>query len=151
MNDGSGRVLVVGVGHRDRGDDGAGPAVAARLAALAPWGVDAVAWEGDPIALLDRWAGYARVVVVDATRSGAAAGTVRDLDEHGPFRVDRATSSHGFGLAETIALGRVLGRLPGAFDLIGIEGGGFVVGAPLTPAVADAVEAVVVRLTREFA
>ena len=69
--------------------------------------------EGEPIDLLDRWEGAGEVIVVDAVRSGAPAGTVHRLDRAG--RADPAAlrgSTHAFGLAETIELARALDRLP---------------------------------------
>ena len=151
MSDAAARVLVVGVGHRDRGDDGAGPALADGVAALAPPGVDTLVTEGDLVGLLDAWAGCTRVVVVDATASGAPTGTVRELDPAGPFRHATATSSHGFGLAETLALARALGRLPPEVRLLGIEGACYDVGAPLSEAVAAAAQSLALRLALEEA
>ncbi len=151
MNDAAARVLVVGVGHRDRGDDGAGPALADGVAALAPPGVDTLVTEGNLLGLLDAWAGRPRVVVVDATASGSAPGTVRELPPEGPFRHVAATSSHGFGLAETLALARALDRLPPDLRLFGIEGAGYEPGAPLSPPVAAAVAALAERLAHELA
>lgn len=150
MNAASARVLVVGVGHRDRGDDGAGPALADRLAALAPLGVDTLVTEGDLVGLLDAWAGRNRVVVVDATASGVPVGTVRELDPAGPFRHAAATSSHGFGLGETLALARALGRLPPEVRLFGIEGACYEPGAALSEPVAAAVGVLAARLAREL-
>ncbi len=150
MTDAAARVLVVGVGHRDRGDDGAGPALADAVAALAPPGVDAFVTEGNLVGLLDVWAGRTRVVVVDATASGALPGTVRELDPAGPFRHTAATSSHGFGLAETLALARALGRLPPEVRLFGIEGACYDIGAPLSDPVAAAVRGLAERLARDL-
>jgi hypothetical protein len=74
-------VAVVGVGSPDRGDDGAGPAVARRVerAVGGTAGVTIVAGT-DPLHLLDAVAGVAEVHVVDACRSGAPPGTVHRLD-----------------------------------------------------------------------
>jgi hydrogenase maturation protease len=44
------------------------------------------------------------------------------------------------GAAEAIELARTLGRLPRRLVVYGIEGASFHPGAPLTPAVADAVK-----------
>lgn len=46
---------------------------------------------------------------------------------------------YAFGLAAAVQLGRALHRLPGRLLLVGVEGSSFAPGAPLSPAVADAV------------
>jgi cystathionine beta-lyase/cystathionine gamma-synthase len=66
------RTLVVGVGDWERGDEAAPLEVARRIADVAPDGVTAIAWEGSPLDLVDRWAGYDRVVIV--CTSGAHLG-----------------------------------------------------------------------------
>ena len=133
-------VLVVGLGNAWRGDDGAGPAVARSL------GDDprVLVHEGEPIGLLDAWAGAAEVVVVDAVASGAPAGTVHRLDAAAaplPARFARG-STHAFGLAETIELARMLGRLPPRVTVYGIEGLDFRAGDQLSAPVRAAVDAI---------
>jgi hydrogenase maturation protease len=145
------RVLVVGVGNRARGDDGAGPEVALLLAALAPPGVDVLPWEGDLLGLLDRWSGYEHVVVVDATLSDLPAGSVCRLHAGTRCRSSVATSSHGLGVPELVALAQALGRSPPRLELIGIEGAGFEPLTALSPAVATATRALARRLARELA
>ncbi|MGE5476242.1 MAG: hydrogenase maturation protease [Bacteroidales bacterium] len=138
-------VLVLGIGHPFRGDDGIGPLLAERIAALALPGVTALAHHGEGSDLMERWAGFDRVVVVDATRSDAAAGTIRRWDavaEKLPASLF-PKSSHLFGLAEAVEMARLLGRLPPILTVIGVEGRGFSAGAALSPEVAAAVEPVV--------
>ncbi len=133
--------LVVGVGQSDRGDDAAGPRVAALLAAAPPAGVDVVTLP-NPVRLADAWEGYERVVVVDAVRSGRPPGevTVRRLTSDGPLPArSGAGGTHGFGVAEAVELARVLGRLPSHLVLVGIEAAGFRTGAALSGPVAAAV------------
>jgi hydrogenase maturation protease len=135
-----GAPLVIGIGNPDRGDDGAGRAVAARLEAR---GFSVIACGGDATTLLDLFDGAGAVVIVDAAVSGAAPGTIVRLDlaagEDPPRRA--GTSTHGFGLAEAIALARSFGTLPARCRLFAIEAAGFEHGAGLSPAVADAVAA----------
>ncbi len=133
-------MLVIGIGNPDRGDDGAGCLVA-RLVG----GVDAGT---DPLALLELWRGADDVVVVDAMVSGAEPGTVRWVDpatEPLPTGLG-ATSTHALGLADVVALARSLGRLPGRLRVVGIEAADCRAGAPLTPAVAAAVDSVAAEL-----
>jgi hydrogenase maturation protease len=61
--------VVIGVGNEFRRDDGAGPAVIARLRGLVPPGVDLVVTDGEPTRLIEAWTGAALAVVVDAVRA----------------------------------------------------------------------------------
>jgi hydrogenase maturation protease len=144
-------VIVIGVGNAWRGDDAAGLAVARRLRVLAPPGVDVREHEGEASGLVEAWAGADSVVVVDASASGAAAGTVRRFDAAAaPLPASALRSStHAFGVPEAIELARALGRLPARLDVYAVEGERFEAGAALTPAVADAVEALACALSRK--
>ena len=53
-----------------------------------------------------------------------------------------SSSSHGLGLADAVALGKALGRLPNHLVVIGVEGATFE-GVGLSPQVSDAVDAAV--------
>jgi len=125
---------VVGFGNRWRHDDGVGLWMARRLRDA---GIVALEHEGDGAGLMDLWQGAASVVLIDATRSGFPAGTVRRFDAvaapvpSGCF----FCSSHQFGLAEAVETARVLGRLPERLEVIGIEGADFTPGEGLTAAV----------------
>lgn len=140
--------LVVGLGSRDRGDDGIGPAVAEAVATLALPGVHVVEQE-DPTALLDLVAEHDVAVVVDAVRSGSPPGTVRAWDVGAaPAPADGWTATgrggtHAFGLATAVELGRALHRLPPRMVVVGVDGADFDIGAPLSAAVAAAVPAAV--------
>lgn len=140
--------LVLGVGHPFRGDDGLGPLVAERLAMLALPDVTALAHHGEGSDLMARWAGYDRVVVVDATRSDAAPGTVRRWDavvEPLPAALF-PKSSHLFGLAEAVEMARLLGRLPPSLVVIGVEGKDFAAGPALSPEVAAVMDRVMAEV-----
>jgi hydrogenase maturation protease len=154
VEEGAGGTLVVGVGSDDRGDDGVGPLVARLLAcALAadpPEGLAVVPWTGDPLGLLEVWDGCDRLILIDAVVSGVAPGATRRFGPDAPFRTDPGGSTHGFGLATTLALAQALGRAPACVEVWGIEGAAFEAGAPLTPAVALAALALVERLDREL-
>jgi hydrogenase maturation protease len=136
--------LVVGIGNPGRGDDGAGPAVADRVAALALPGVRVIR-VAEPARLLEDWQGEEDVVVVDAVRTSAEAVTVFEVDGRS-LPGGGAVSSHGMGLAEVVELARALGRLPGRLRVIGVPGHRFGHGEPLSSraavAVGEAVRAV---------
>jgi len=141
--------LVIGVGNRDRGDDGVGPIAADRLVAR---GIAAVEHSHDGAALIDLWAGCGKVVLVDAMRSGARPGTIRRFDVSrerlpiGAFGV----SSHLFGPVEAMETARALGRLPPSLVVFGIEGGSYGFGDPLSPPVHDALQDLVDRVVEEL-
>jgi hydrogenase maturation protease len=132
-----------------RGDDAAGLEVARRLPALP--GALVEAFDGEPIDLVGRFHGFAAAVLIDAVRGGGPAGTVHRFDASHvalPVLFGRSTS-HAIGLGETIELGRALGRLPRRVIVFGVSGAEFAAGASLHPAVADAVERVVVDVASE--
>src|SRR6478609_604315 len=97
------RPRVIGVGNAWRRDDGTGPAVAAALGGIST---------DDPSHLLDLWYGARRVIVVDAARSGAPAGTIHRFDAAEPLPAGLGHSTHAFGVADAVELARALGRLP---------------------------------------
>ena len=141
---------MIGVGNAFRGDDAVGLAVARRVRAEAP-GLEVHVCEQEPIRLLDAWADADLVLLVDAVSSGAQPGTVHRLDATAapvPAAVFRG-STHAFGVAEVVELGRALGRLPGRLLVYGVEGRAFEAGDTLTPAVARAVEPLVEELLEE--
>jgi hydrogenase maturation protease len=131
-------VRIIGVGSRF-GDDRAGLEMAARLAAAPPRGCEVVATERPGAELIELFAGAGAVILLDAVRSGSAAGTVHDLaleDLPQPFR---SMSSHGIGITDALALAQVLGRRPRG-RLIGVEAapGNGAMDQPLSAAVAAA-------------
>ncbi len=145
--------LLIGLGNPDRGDDAVGLHVARRLAARGRPGVAVTEADGDALALLDRWADAARVVVVDAAEPAGQPGRVHRLDPlSGPLpRELRLGSTHGFGLAEAVELARTLGRLPARITIFAIEAAQFEPGAALSAPVAAAVAAATARVVAELA
>ncbi|MFD9123349.1 hydrogenase maturation protease [Kitasatospora sp. NPDC059571] len=141
----TGRIVVIGVGNAFRRDDGAGPAAIEMLRARgAPTAVLAVS-DGDPGRLLELWCPADTVVVAEAVRSGPGRpGRLHTV------RADRAArlatgsaSTHGLGLAETVALAGALGRLPRALVVHAVEGADFTVGIGLSAPVRDALPSLV--------
>jgi hydrogenase maturation protease len=137
--------LVVCVGAHLRGDDTVGLAVGDQLR-RAGGSLRVHEVTGDLTGLLDLWDGAAEVWLVDAVSSGRPAGTVVEVDLLAPgappLEAAALRSSHALGVAEVLALGRELGRLPGRLLAIGIEGADFGLGRPLSPPVARAAGAV---------
>lgn len=144
-------VLLVGIGNEWRGDDGVGPWIVDRLRDLALPGVRTLRAAADGLALLDAWRDAGRVYVFDALRDAAEVGEVLRVDA---LRESLPTasnySSHAFGLAEAIELGRTLGQLPAGLIVIGIEGRCFDLGRGLSADIEIAAQKVVDDLVREL-
>lgn len=149
--DGGGRALVIGVGNDFRSDDRVGLIVARALRARAGTGCAVVEHDGETAGLLETWRGAETVVLVDALVSGAAAGTIHRFDAH-TLTLPRglSCSTHGLGIAEAVALGRAMGRLPRRLVIYGIEGRDFEAGRALSPEVERAVPGVVRRVLEEL-
>lgn len=141
--------LIIGVGNDYYGDDGAGLAVVRSLKArkdMPP--ARYLECHGDCTMLLDAWQGADRVILIDAVLSSADPGTF--------YRIDALTqpvpitctffSTHAFGLAETLALARVLDRLPASLLVYGIVGARFTAGQGLSRSVQEAREKVIEQI-----
>ncbi len=146
------RSLVVCVGNRLIGDDAAGPVVFDALSESSlPDSVRLCLRETRGIQLLDELAAEDRLIVVDAVRLGAAAGTVHrlNLEElHAAARMP--VTSHDIALADALDVGARIypERMPREVLFLGIEGESFsVLGAPLSPAVEKAIPTVVADVT----
>jgi hydrogenase maturation protease len=133
--------VVIGAGNPMRSDDGAGPAV---VEALRAEGIEAIALDGEPTRLLDAWDGVDLAVVVDAA-VGIEPGRVCSIElvRDGtvvarPGRPGGAGGTHGAGVAEAVALGEVLDRLPGRLVVCTVGAADVGHGADLSPAVAAA-------------
>ncbi|MEV8438719.1 hydrogenase maturation protease [Actinosynnema sp. NPDC051121] len=138
-------VVVVGVGNEFRRDDGVGPAVAREVSRL---GVPAQITDGDPVRLMEAWAGADLVVVVDAVRCvPSRPGRVHRMSFVGLG--DPATSSHGFGVPEAVELAQVLDRLPRRLVVFAVEVAEVGFGPGLSAPVAAAVPALVRDVVRE--
>jgi len=143
--------LLIGVGTEHRHDDSCGLEVARRLRARSHGRFRVVEAIGESTALLDLWEGEARVVVVDAARSGALAGTHRAVEVVADVASPSASiSTHGFSIAEAIALGRVLGRMPARLTLHTLEAADVSMGDGLSAPVAAAADRLVDLLEHEL-
>ncbi len=135
-----GTIKVIGIGQSLRGDDAAG------LAASRLWqqtyqvrnvrpNVQLELTELPGIGLLSLLEGARVAILVDAVRSGARVGTIYELIENQlEAFTNEAGSAHGWGVAETLSLGRKLmpSTLPDKLILIGIEAGQLNLGETLS-------------------
>lgn len=149
------KIIVLGLGQSLRGDDAVGleavrvwrekfPETAARVR------VEIAELPG--LGLLDLLEGMEAAILVDAVQSAAPAGTLIRL---GPEELAAFTpgsgSAHGWGVAETLHLGRALHPWLEAVrvTLIGITGGDFSPGAGLSAPVRAALGQAAEMIERE--
>jgi hydrogenase maturation protease len=133
---------VACIGNPNRGDDGIGPLVAAKLEGRLPRHASLIVRHGDMFALAEDFAGCGALVCVDAAAPMSSPGQIHRIDlttEELPRELLSA-STHGFGLADVIALARALGRAPQIVIIYAVEGTCFDAGAALTHAVAAAAD-----------
>lgn len=135
------RIIIIGCGNLNRGDDAAGVLVARRLRTL---GIEAEEQSGESVSLMDSWQGFETVIVVDALCSDHAPGEAKIWDASASPLPKAALqcSTHAFGLYEAVELARTLDRLPHKLLIYGIEGKQFAPGAPPSAEVEKAVESV---------
>ena len=140
------KVTVIGIGQTLRGDDAAG------IEAVKEWerGYSKTASRSDiavqhaelpGLALLDMLEGFDAAIIVDAVQSTAAAGTILRLGAEQLSAFDTAArSAHGWGVAETLQLGKQLGTLKPELRirLVGIAVGQMETGQPMSDAVTNA-------------
>jgi hydrogenase maturation protease len=141
-----GTIKVIGIGQSLRGDDGAG------VAAVRYWNdtyqlnsgrgdIQVELAELAGIGLLELLEGAKCAILVDAVKSGATPGTIHQLSE-GQVESFGTTagSAHGWGVAETLSLGRMLSHsnLPEKIFLLGIEAVQLTLGDELSPEVQNA-------------
>ncbi len=146
--------LIIGVGNPERGDDGAGIAVARVLKERVGPGVRVVELGLEAFGLIDLLRSARSIIVIDAAQSGAAPGTIHRFDARSaplPAGVFRCASTHDLGITNAIELGRALSLLPEEIVVFGIEGEHFTRRASLSPAVEAAVSQAAERVAGEAA
>ena len=148
-----GRLMVIGLGNPDRGDDGVGALVVDALSGRLPDGVETMIRTGDMMALIEDWAGVDAAICIDAAAPLGAPGRIHRIDGLAGTLLPEPglASSHGFGLAEVIALAGVLGTSPPTLVVFAVEGDNFQGGAPVSAAVAGVVGEVAERVLAEVA
>lgn len=149
--------VCVGLGNRFRGDDRAGLAVAERLVDLVPADTDVVAIEGDPLPLISILESAELVLVADAVAAdafagGRAPGAIHrfDASDEPVPGAGFGSSTHAFGLAETIELARALGRLNARVFVYGIPSEDFSAGEELSAAVDAGVRTAAERMLTDL-
>ena len=147
------RLKVIGVGNAWRGDDAVGLLVARRLQEDPRPQAEIVECRGTVTAVREAWKDADGVIVVDAVVSGSRPGAIHRFNALGagvPVELSRSPSSHGWGVAEALALGQVLHDLPPWLIIYGIEGQNFGPGQEVSQEVAAAIPEAVRRIRREI-
>ncbi|MEU7141651.1 hydrogenase maturation protease [Nocardia sp. NPDC046473] len=147
------RAVVIGVGNKYRSDDGIGPLVAYQIEQLGLPGVLVTLCDGEPVALLDVWAGIDLAIVVDAVLcEPSTPGRIWRTDIDTLRGLTTAASSHALGVPDAVPLGRALDRMPGALVVIAVEAAcldlGLGLSEPVSAAVPRIVQAVLAELAR---
>lgn len=144
------RTIVLGLGNELAGDDAVGIVAARRVRERVGDDVDVIESSASGLALLELLSGYDRAVILDAIRTGdAAVGAVVEMDLSEVGRVV-APSLHRSGLAELAAVAQRTGLpFPASATVLAVEvADPFTLGAPMSPAVAEAVDRLVERVER---
>jgi len=139
------KVAVIGIGQSLRGDDAVG------LEAVRQWRekfpetanrpeVQLEASELPGLALLDMLEDIDAAILVDTVQSENPPGTIRRLGEGelASFTSD-SKSAHGWGVAETLHLGKQLSNSKSLIRIIGIEAGQVETGSRMSKAIEDAI------------
>lgn len=142
------RTVVLGLGNPIMGDDGLGLAVLARL--RAEWDlppaielVDGGTWGMNLLPVIEQ---ADELLLLDAIRTGAAAGTVHEMDRGAlPRYLAHKLSPHQIDLKEVLALAELRGTLPPVVAAVGAEPDRVEMSAILTPALEAVVAAVAER------
>jgi hydrogenase maturation protease len=143
--------LLIGVGNPDRGDDGAGRAVARRLLARNDCALEVRECTGEATSLMSAWTGFDDVILVDACRGAGLPGSIHRI---GPEEVEslarlQHASTHSLGVVAAIGLARALGSLPSRLVIYAIEAGHLLEGEGLSPEVDHAVHEVVALVMQD--
>lgn len=147
--------VIIGCGNLLRGDDGVGPILIRRLWDLdLPPGVRLVDGGTAGMDVAFKLRGADRVIIIDASRTGAAPGTLHQvpgaaLEQLPPLQ---GMNLHAFRWDHALAFGRWLlkDEYPRDITVYLIEGACFDLGTPLSEAVAAQMEVLAQHLVREL-
>ncbi|MDD4051673.1 MAG: hydrogenase maturation protease [candidate division Zixibacteria bacterium] len=144
--------LVIGLGNDLMGDDAIGILAARSLKEEVSEWADVVESSLHGAALLDILIGYRRAIIIDAIHTGTCPpGTILDIDPDDLGTVV-SPSPHFSGLPELKTIARELDLdFPKEVKIVAVEvAETFIVGAPMTPAVAEALGPLVERVKERW-
>ncbi|MFW2571387.1 hydrogenase maturation protease [Legionella sp. 29fVS95] len=101
--------------------------------------------------LLD-WMQQAKTVfLIDAVRTGAKVGSLLYLENEEIKTINPIQSTHEFGLANTIEMGKILNLLPKKLVLYGIEVNELKFQFEITEPIRAAIDALITRIEKDIA
>ena len=130
--------LVLGCGNVLLGDEGVGVWAVSELRRSFVLDPPVAVLEGGTLGLdlLPHLEGVGRLLLVDAIRSGAEAGTILRFEgEDVAGALETKMSSHQIGIQDLLAAADLLGRRPREVVLWGVEAGPLAPGTGFSPAV----------------
>ena len=143
-------IRIIGIGNSMAGDDAIGPLIIKAMKAKPLDDVELIEAGMSGLGILDFMKGADAVIVIDAVQSGNSSGTMHRLvipDDLGVLMQSAwnsgTTSTHGFGLGETLTLSHTLGTLPPITLVYGIELGHTNIGANVSTPVREAMNCVI--------
>ncbi len=149
-------IRVIGIGNTMAGDDAIGPLIIKAMKANPLEDVELIEAGMLGLGILDFMKGADAVIVIDAVQSRQAPGTIHRLvipDDLGLLMQSAwnsgTTSTHGFGLGETLTLSHTLGTLPPTTLVYGIELDQTEMGTEVSSTVIEAIEAVVSAIEKD--
>jgi hydrogenase maturation protease len=113
------RALVIGLGNPLRGDDGLGPAVLDLLRRKSEAGWTLIESAGDDLLEWMAASEFDRIIVVDAADLGTAPGSWARLTPESLATPNEL--SHGFDLAQSLALLTALGIKPAPISIYAVQ------------------------------
>lgn len=136
-------ILVLGLGNMLLSDDGVGPALLQRFTnGESRWKGEVEFLDGGTqgLALLGHLSGRRALIIVDALKRGAPAGTVHrlTLPELREVTPGRASSGHESNAGELLAAAELLDELPDRLFVVGVEPEKITTGVGLSSAVQEA-------------
>lgn len=141
-----GKTLIAGVGNVLRSDDGIGPAIIAafKKQAYSFQDCDFVDFGIDGFSLLDKASEYKDIIIIDAVNMRNNPGTIRVFNQH-EAKIEihsDALSTHGFGIAEILALSERL-SCKAKYTIVGIQPQSISFGESLSPKIASKTDEIV--------
>lgn len=154
MADRGAGTLVLGVGSLLRGDDAIGVLAAQRLQAQPDLPPGVIVLDGGTagLGLIPRWAGFRRLILIDAVNMNLSPGAIRRIPwiEARVTGHDRALSAHQTDLADALLLAETLEMLPPEVVIFGVQPGSMDWDQPLSRAVRSALPDLIDALLAEL-
>ena len=147
------KILVIGVGNADCGDDAVGSKLIDELDRCVTGTVDTIRSSGEPSQLIELFDGRSAVFLVDAVEVIKTPGRIHRFDVSDralPAEFIQPYSTHGMGVHQAIELARAIDSLPPMSVVYAIEGVRFEPGATLTPEVRSNLPVLCARLEEDL-